>query len=295
MWMAAGRERRDLQSRGRMTLLRGKGLGLEIVLSECDLDVALADLDARLGEQPNFYRGSRATAVFGQVVPSAEQLEALRRLLSARGIELNGLCGGAEIEQLALENELHFTVDTSAQSVTRERKVEAAHPAELSDAARSLVADFAGARADIAARRKRGEASVRRVDIGEAVTPLRLVEAVTTLYHTGTLRGGQALHHVGNLVVVGDVNPGAEVVATGDVVVFGRLSGVAHAGAQGDDGARIYAIRLDAVQLRIASRIAAESESVARPVRPEVAIVREGHIVIIPFEDLYREKLEAFH
>ena len=293
--MAAGRRCCDLQSAGRMTLVRGKGLGLEIVLSEHDLDVALADLETRLGEQPDFYRGSRATAVFGHAVPTPEQFETLLGLLRARGIELNGLCGGAEIEQLALANELHFTVDTSPSGETQERQARSPRPAPLSDAARSLVADFAGARADIAARRKRGEASVRRVDIGEAVAPLRLVEAVTTLYHTGTLRGGQALHHVGNLVVVGDVNPGAEVVATGDILVFGRLSGVAHAGAQGGDSARIYAIRLDAVQLRIASRIAAETEPVARPSRPEVALVREGHIVIVPFEDFYRERMEAFH
>lgn len=261
-----------------MTLVRGKGLGLEIVLSEHDLGRALADLDARLAEQPDFYRGSSATANFGQSVPTPQEFAELLGLCAQRGIELRGLCGGAEIETLAREHALDFTI---------------AEPpaARLSPAARSLVADFAGARTDIATRRRRGEASVRRTESREP--SLRLVEAVTTLYHTGTLRGGQALHHVGHLVVVGDVNPGAEVVATGDVVVFGRLFGVAHAGAQGDETARVYALALGAVQLRIASCIAADDEASARTAQPEVAFVRNGHIVIIPFDRLDRERLEA--
>ncbi|HEY9084578.1 MAG TPA: septum site-determining protein MinC [Candidatus Tyrphobacter sp.] len=252
-------------------MIRGKGLGLEVVLSEHDVGRALADLDAHLAEQPEFYRGGSATALFGESVPTPEQLADLCALLDARGIALRALSGGAEVEQLARSHALDFTI--------------AASPAVLSPAARSLVADFAGARSDIAARRKRGEASVRRPDLREP--QLRLVEAVTTLYHTGTLRGGQALHHVGNLVVVGDVNPGAEVVATGDVIVFGRLCGVAHAGAQGDEAARVYAIHLDAVQLRIASCIAAEDDAASpRPSQPEVAFVRDAHIVIVPFNQM---------
>jgi septum site-determining protein MinC len=258
-------------------MIRGKGLGLEVVLSEHDLGRALADLDAHLAEQPEFYRGGSATALFGESVPTLEQLEELTSLLEARGIALRALSGGAEVEQLARSHALDFTI--------------AASQAQLSSSARSLVADFAGARSDIAARRKRGETSVRRPEFREP--QLRLVEAITTLYHTGTLRGGQALHHVGNLVVVGDVNPGAEVVATGDVVVFGRLCGVAHAGAQGDESARVYAVHLDAVQLRIATCIAADDEAGQRPAQPEVAFVRDAHIVIVPFDRLDQERLEA--
>jgi septum site-determining protein MinC len=260
----------------RMPTLRGKGLGLEIVLTEEDLDIALDELRARFALQPNFYRGSKATAVLSERVPSAEQVAALRVLLEEFGITLSALSGGAEIETFARGLGLEFTIPLAEQ---------------LSSSARSLVADFAGARADIVARRRRGESSVRRA---EAAAPqLHLVESVTTLYHTGTLRGGQALHHVGNLVVVGDVNPGAEVVATGDVLVFGRLAGVAHAGAQGNEGARVYALQLQPVQLRIGSRIAAEDGPKSRPGRPEVALVRGEHIVITRFDEIDTTMLEA--
>jgi septum site-determining protein MinC len=99
----------------------------------------------------------------------------------------------------------------------------------------------------------------------------------------GTLRGGQALHHDGNIIVVGDVNPGTELVATGDVLVFGRLLGVAHAGAQGDANARVYALHLDATQLRIATCIAANEGQRKAAAEPEVAFVRDNRIVIVPF------------
>ncbi|MBV8489126.1 MAG: hypothetical protein JO199_01260, partial [Candidatus Eremiobacteraeota bacterium] len=168
----------------------------------------------------------------------------------------------------------------------------------LSPSARSLIADFAGARADIAERRKRGDTSVPRLEPAPApvtatpaelvpeAPPLHVVQAPPeTLYHAGTLRGGQALHHVGNVVVVGDVNPGAELIGTGDIVVFGRLAGVAHAGAQGDANARVYALDLVATQLRIATFIAADEADAAaraeRQRRAEVALVRDGRIVIV--------------
>jgi len=105
-----------------------------------------------------------------------------------------------------------------------------------------------------------------------------------TRYHVGTLRGGQSLHNVGNIVVIGDVNPGTEIVASGDIVVFGRLLGVAHAGAQGDASARVYALHLDATQLRIASCIAANEGPHKVAPEPEVAMVADGKIIIVPLE-----------
>jgi septum site-determining protein MinC len=79
------------------------------------------------------------------------------------------------------------------------------------------------------------------------------------------------------------VNPGTELVATGDIVVFGRLLGVAHAGAQGDAGAKVYALGLHATQLRIATCIAVDEETRTPSAEPEIAFVRDGRIVIAPF------------
>jgi len=268
-----------LRAKRSVTLLRGRLDGLEVTLGGRVLEEALAELEARLAEQPSFYRGSSAVVNFGDTAPTAADLSRLRNVLDAAGVTMRALHGStSEVQAYAAGEGLEF--EPSAAS--------------LSEAARSLVADFAGARNDIAARRKRGESSVRRVKM-EAARPseLRLVEAPQgTLYRTATLRGGQTLHHTGNIVVVGDVNPGAELVATGDILVFGRLAGIAHAGAGGDENARIYALELNPTQLRIASFIGAD-EKLARQRKPlpEAAVARDGRILVLSLDEL--SKLES--
>lgn len=93
-----------------------------------------------------------------------------------------------------------------------------------------------------------------------------------------TLHSGNHIQHAGHVIVMGDINPGAEVVAGGNVVVWGRLRGVVHAGAGGDETAVICALELSPTQLRIAGQIALSPEREG-PARPEVARVREGQIV----------------
>lgn len=103
-----------------------------------------------------------------------------------------------------------------------------------------------------------------------------------TLMIRRTLRSGQRVHFRGNVVVVGDVNPGAEITAAGDIVVMGWLRGVAHAGAYGNARAMVSAFRLNPTQLRIAHLIARAPDGVDEelPGVPEFAEVREGHLVI---------------
>jgi septum site-determining protein MinC len=71
-----------------------------------------------------------------------------------------------------------------------------------------------------------------------------------------TLRSGQQIKNQNSVVIVGDVNPGAEVIAGGDIIVFGRLRGVVHAGAGGNQSSQVAALKLNPTQLRIASSIA---------------------------------------
>lgn len=71
-----------------------------------------------------------------------------------------------------------------------------------------------------------------------------------------TLRSGQVVRHQGHITILGDVNAGAEVVAGGNVIVWGRVRGTVHAGALGDRTAQICALELTPTQLRIADLIA---------------------------------------
>jgi septum site-determining protein MinC len=106
-------------------------------------------------------------------------------------------------------------------------------------------------------------------------------DAVPTMLVKRTLRSGQRIRFAGNVVVLGDVNPGAEVVAAGDIVVMGTLRGVAHAGATGVTDAIVAAFRLHPTQLRVAGVIGRAPDGLSpRPDAPEVARVRDGVLVV---------------
>lgn len=108
--------------------------------------------------------------------------------------------------------------------------------------------------------------------------------SVGVLYLRQTLRSGQAVTHKGDLVIIGDVNPGAEVSAEGDITIWGALRGVAHAGITGNATAEIRALKFDPIQLRIAHAIArAPDRSKAGfhgPSGPETARIVDGKIRI---------------
>jgi septum site-determining protein MinC len=93
-----------------------------------------------------------------------------------------------------------------------------------------------------------------------------------------TLRSGFSLHSPGHVVVIGDVNPGAEVVAGGDVIVWGRLRGMVHAGANGNESALVCALDLSPTQLRIAGQIATAPKRRGKP-QPELARIVNGQVV----------------
>ncbi len=93
-----------------------------------------------------------------------------------------------------------------------------------------------------------------------------------------TLRSGYNLTYPGHVVVIGDVNPGAEIIAGGDIVIWGRLRGMAHAGAEGDESAVVCALDLTPTQLRIAGHIAITPKRRGKP-QPEKAYVKEGQVV----------------
>jgi septum site-determining protein MinC len=101
-----------------------------------------------------------------------------------------------------------------------------------------------------------------------------------TLFLRRTVRSGQAIHHPSNLVVLGDVNHGAEIVAGGDVIVWGVLRGMVHAGYPDNEQAYVCSLLLAPVQLRIAHLLSRPPEGVDVQPRPEVAAIRNGRIVV---------------
>jgi len=97
-----------------------------------------------------------------------------------------------------------------------------------------------------------------------------------------TLRSGHSVRHPGHVVVIGDVNPGAEIIAGGHVVVWGRLRGVVHAGAAGDESAMVCALDLAPTQLRIAGHITVSPSRRGKP-KPERALIRDDQLIAEPW------------
>lgn len=95
-----------------------------------------------------------------------------------------------------------------------------------------------------------------------------------------TLRSGRTIHSDGHVVVYGDVNPGAKIIAVGDIIVWGRLRGTVHAGAEGDETAIVCALDMSPNQLRIAGYIVTSPPDKRRNIVPEVAYIRDNQIVV---------------
>ena len=111
------------------------------------------------------------------------------------------------------------------------------------------------------------------------------------LFIKTTCRSGESIRYAGDVVVLADVNPGAEIVADGDVVVFGRLRGVAHAGAGGDTKATIIAHQLAGPKLQIGPYIGMQSKPDQMDKSAEsgaqIAYVRRRSIHVAPFAGRY--------
>lgn len=105
-----------------------------------------------------------------------------------------------------------------------------------------------------------------------------LVETTITIRRT--LRSGQSVEHPGSVVVIGDVNPGAKIVAGRNIIIWGRLRGSAHAGAVLADDAFVCALELSPMQLSIGNIISrAPAEAAPAEIMPEMALVQNGQIV----------------
>ncbi|MEM7128562.1 MAG: septum site-determining protein MinC [Chloroflexota bacterium] len=125
--------------------------------------------------------------------------------------------------------------------------------------------------------------------------------------YRGNLRSGQTLRRPETILILGDVNPGAQVISNGDVLIWGRLRGIAHAGNEGDKAAIISALSMEPTQLRIGESVAIVPESQERrnlfgirkrqpalAPRPEVAYLMDDKIVIEPWDESKPGGIMAF-
>ncbi|HEY9770761.1 MAG TPA: septum site-determining protein MinC [Coleofasciculaceae cyanobacterium] len=108
-----------------------------------------------------------------------------------------------------------------------------------------------------------------QTDLKDVISPT-LAEP---LYLQSTVRSGVEIRHPGTIVIFGDLNPGGKAIAAGDILVWGRLRGIAHAGAQGNHQCRITALQMEFTQLRIADAVARAPKLRPRCLSPELAFI----------------------
>lgn len=116
--------------------------------------------------------------------------------------------------------------------------------------------------------------------LGEPNLPAREKKAKQALLLKRSLRSGQRAEHAGDIILCGHVNEGAEVLATGHIIVLGRLHGVAHAGMDGDESVSVITKSLGALQVRIGRRVGVLDRNVSAWGKPAIMTVENESVLI---------------
>jgi septum formation inhibitor MinC len=255
-------------------LLRGTQRGLEMLVNgRADLDAITRALLAKLEEAPGFFRGSDVR-------------------VSVEDGPLAAGCLG-RLDEIAARFELRIIEVGAAQPVPRPNLAGGSSPTPATATAPGLVdgeADTVAALAELP--RFDDLADEIFEEPTQTAVPVRVAELVGAVRAPETLRGprlvigpvrsGVILDHEGHVIVFGDVNPGAEVRATGNIIVLGRLRGTAHAGI-GQDSGFILALRLEPQQLRIGRMVARAADSDTPASDAEIAHITSGGILVEPY------------
>lgn len=298
-------------------ILRGSARGLEIVIdAPAGLDAIIDTIDARLAEAPTFFKGCdvRVRVEDGPLpAGSLGLLEDLAQQYDLRIVEI----GAAKPEPrrvvkstedaippapaLAVGSGAFDDVPTSEGEVYGMDRAEEFGdiptqilPSPPNSVVMATAMVLAPALGTIALHDALTSAHTGLSWVPPVVKPVAKVSAAIapivendepeieiepeTRIVVGPVRSGVILEHRGHVIVFGDVNPGAEVRAAGNIVVLGKLKGLAHAGIGADVGF-IVALHLQPQQLRIGRMVARSSDDTTTAI-PEIAYVSNGSIVV---------------
>ncbi|MBM7866845.1 septum site-determining protein MinC [Heliobacterium gestii] len=270
-------------------VIKGSKDGLTFFLdSQCDFYELAAAIEEKLASADCFLVGAHVTIDVGTRQLQTDQIERLRTLFPSYGLILRGINSWADS---AGQNDEEERVVLKGN---RERIYQIANhlyeSSERTDGAAKNRENWESAAPDFSPVEEAFEHTVAPAEpvdqYGGASTDSQtgiLTQGgdERTLLIQRTLRSGQTVRYPGHVVILGDVNPGAEIVAGGNIIVMGVFRGVAHAGAMGSDEAVVTAYRLRPTQLRIANHITRPpDEEEEGPDHPEIARIRDGMVTI---------------
>ena len=208
-----------------MITIKGLRQGLLIIMGDGTWHEQLRELEGRLAGSANFFKGGRVALDVKAMSLHREDIERARALLAGFDVQLCAV--------------LSLDAETTRQAVAL--NLEPALPAPPAPRSRNGGAPAETPSEPPSARDQEPGAPNEQSDEGSDGVLVRR-----------RVRSGQVIRHPGHIVVIGDVNPGAQLIAGGDIIVWGKLQGSAHAGALGDADAIVGALWLRPSALRIA-------------------------------------------
>ncbi len=266
-------------------VLRGTARGLEMVVSgRATADAIVEALEARLAEAPAFFRDSDVRIAVEDGPLAAGCLTRLDELAQRFALRIVEIAAARTAIPEAIPSKPNLAAGSSPNAFEDEA------PTHSAIAHTIAQIEYAPARCEPMTL---DDADLVEEPVGDSFdeptqtsTPRHLAASPEAMLaaedgprlFVGPVRSGVILEHVGHLVVFGDVNPGAEVRATGSIVVLGRLRGTAHAGI-GQELGFILALRLEPQQLRIGKRVA-RADSNAPASEAEIAYVTGEQVVV---------------
>ncbi|MEA5601462.1 septum site-determining protein MinC [Nostoc sp. UHCC 0252] len=222
------------------------------------------------------------------ILPSESQVSASE--LSWSGI-------WQQIRQRLNAGDRFRVANTPVHLMAQDRLVDARQLQELAEALSEVQLRL------ISVSTSRRQTAIAAVTSGYSVDQLQPVTSLSTepeatatpqadaLYLETTVRSGVEIRHPGTVIILGDVNPGGIVIADGDIIIWGRLRGIAHAGAGGNRECLIMALQMEPTQLRIADAVARAPEKLPMQFSPEVAHIMPQGIRIARASDFSRNQL----
>jgi len=253
-----GEEKQSVQG---YIAIKGTRNGLLLTLEpETPFGELLSALAERLSEAPSFFRGASLAVDTSRRALHGSERTQLETLLARYQVSVTSL----ESAQVRSQSQTQVTFQTVPLSQAQSAPL--MEEAETNPEPTSLITVALPDSTPLVAVAEQPQRDGR--------------ESSDTLFLRRTVRSGQAIHHPSNVVVLGDVNPGAEIVAGGDILVWGVLRGVVHAGYPENEQALVCALQLAPVQLRIAHLLSRPPEGFEVQPRPEVATIRHGQIVV---------------
>jgi septum site-determining protein MinC len=251
-----------------MISIKGLRQGILIVFSG---DAApwlsqLFELEKKLEANTNFFKGGKMALDVKAIALDADDVQRAQGLLKRYEVELWAIVSENPITQTNVR--AAGLLDTLAEPV-------------VSKAVKQLDSGAVKPHEAVVAAQEQPVVEAVSELSPEPLSDPFIVEGTDGLLVKKRVRSGQVLRHPGHIVVLGDVNPGAQLIAGGDVIVWGRLQGNVHAGALGDDAAVICALELSPTLLKIA-----DAARMARPDKrrkrtyPEMAALKDQQITL---------------